>query len=211
MGPRIRRNKSGFDLSVSGGICYPAGGMSRPRRRLFEGGAIALPMGIIIVAFFLLYNFVVGYGKDDFYMEVESWLATESRDYVHTFAAMAREYSTVDLQEILRGFDAQANPSPNTCTRTLAKMYEAIGEYEKTKAKLFNDYKVDMTLDREFLRIYVGYKDIASIRPSFSNFKYASQKRQFNKISGSDVEAELRKVLAYVKERNNNSSAPAAP
>ena len=185
--------------------------MSRSRRRLFEGGAIALPMGIIVVVFFLCYNFIVGFGKDDFFVEVETWLATESRDYVHTFAALAREYSAVDLHEILKGFDAQADPSPNTCSRTLEKMYEAIGEYEKTKAKLFDDYKPDMTLDREFLRIYVGYKDIASIRPSFSNFRYASQKSRFNTISGRDVEAELRQVLAYVKERKNSRPAPSTP
>jgi hypothetical protein len=185
--------------------------MSRPRRRLFEGGAIALPMVIIVVVFFLVYNYVVGFGKDDFYVEVETWLAAESRDYVHTFAALAQEYSTVDMREFLRGFDAQANPSPNTCTRTLAKMYKAIGEYEKTKAKLFNDYKADMALDREFLRIYVGYKDIASIRQSFSNFRYASQKNSFKKISGRDVEAELRQALAYVKERKKGKPAPTAP
>ncbi len=168
-------------------------------------------MGVIVVVFFLVYNFVVGFGKDDFFVEVETWLATESGDYVHNFAALAKEYSAVDLHEILRGFDAQADPSPNTCSRTLAKMYEAIGEYEKTKAKLFDDYKPDMTLDREFLRIYVGYKDIASIRPSFSNFRYASQKNRFNKISARDVEAELRQALAYVKERKNSSPTPSTP
>jgi hypothetical protein len=135
----------------------------------------------------LIYNYVVGYGEDVFYPEVTSWLASESKTCVHDYAALVDEFSGVDLFSLLKAFDAQAEPSPNDCARTLGKMYEAVGTCEKTKASLFSGYTADLTIDREYLRLYAAYEVFAAIRTSRNNFTYLRHKQSFRRLTQGDL------------------------